>query len=121
MTKLLLTLALIGIVSIGYSQTDTTSKGLEVKKLLLKETKKGGKYDFFTPIKGHEQDGIQVKPGVYDTKLGLALIKWGKATYELGVASLEDAYLIFSEFKVREAYKLEKFYIKMGYNRELEK
>ena len=102
------------------AQTDSTKHQEELKMLIVKETKKGGRYDFFTAIKGHEYDGIQIKPGIFETKLGFALIKWGKVTYDLGVDSLETAYLIFSTYKGRETNEREKEYIKIGYNRELE-
>ncbi|MBL7815490.1 MAG: hypothetical protein JNL70_10780 [Saprospiraceae bacterium] len=93
----------------------------ETKEIILKETKQGGKFDFFTPIKGKEYDGIQIKPGVFSTKIGIALYNWGKATYEIGLNKLEDAYSIFSEFKGRQLNEREKEYIKLGFNRELEK
>jgi hypothetical protein len=92
----------------------------DVRATILKETQQGGKYDFFTPIKGHESDGIQLKPGVYDTKRGLALYKWGKANYEAGIKSLDEVYALYSEYKKRPANELEKTYLKMGFNRELE-
>jgi hypothetical protein len=93
----------------------------EMKVNILKESKEGGKLDFFTPIKDKEMDGIQIKPGVFSTKISVALYKWGKALYEMGVNKIEDAYLIFSEFKGRALNIKEKDYIKLGFDRELEK
>jgi hypothetical protein len=93
----------------------------ELKKIILIETKEGGKLDYFTEIKGQEYDGIQIKPGVFSTKLGMALYQWGRANFENGVNTLEDAYKIFSEFKERELNQREKEYIKLGFNKELEK
>lgn len=93
----------------------------ELKALVLQETKEGGKFDFFTPIKGHEYDGIQVKPGIFDTKLGIALYKWGRANFDLGINSVDDAYAIFYEFKGKAISEREKVYIKMGFTKELEK
>jgi hypothetical protein len=102
-----------------YSQTDTLSTPASLKNMIVKETKEGGKYDFFTPIKGHEYDGVQIKPGLFDTKRGVALIRWGKVNYELGVKKLEDAYTIYSAYKGKEINAQEKEYIKIGYNRLL--
>jgi hypothetical protein len=93
----------------------------ELKNLILIESKEGGQLDYFTEIKGKENDGIQIKPGVFSTKLGIALYKWGRATFENGVNTLEDSYKIFAEFKGRELNRNEKDYIKLGFNKELEK
>ena len=121
MKQLLLLLTFVMTLSTAYSQTDTTARQVELRSQIIKETQKKGQLDFFTSIKGHEYDGIQIKPGIYDTKLGLALIRWGKATYDLGVKSLDEAFAIFSEYKGKEITNREKEYIKIGYNRELEK
>lgn len=93
----------------------------KIQEIILKETKEGGQLDYFTEIKGKEYDGIQIKPGVFSTKLGVALYKWGRATFDNGVNTLEDAYKIFAKFKERELNTREKDYIKMGFNKELEK
>lgn len=93
----------------------------QLKEFIIEETKEGGKTDFFTEIKGHENDGIQVKPGVFSTKLGIALYQWGRACFDLGVNTVEDAYEIFAEIKERELNRKEKDYIKLGFFKELEK
>jgi hypothetical protein len=93
----------------------------QLKEFIIKETQKGGKVDFFTKIKGHEYDGVQVKPGVFSTKLGIALYQWGKACFDIGINTVEDAYEIFAEIKGRELNKREKVYIKLGFYKELEK
>ena len=93
----------------------------ELKKIVVKESKENGKLDFFTEIKGHEMDGIQIKPGLFDTKIGIALYKWGRANFELGVNTVEDALEFWAEFKGRPANIREKEYIKLGFNKELEK
>src|SRR5687768_1929478 len=74
------------------SQTPTILSQSDLKTFILKETEEGGKFDFFTSIKGHENEGIQIKPGIYDTKRGLAIYKWGKANNEAGVKSLDEVY-----------------------------
>ena len=93
----------------------------ELKTLVLIESKEGGKLDFFTEIKGHEYDGIQIKPGVFSTKIGIALYKWGRANFELGVNTVGDVLSNWSELKGRQANQREREYIEMGFNRELEK
>ena len=65
----------------------------------IEESKEGGSFDFFTEIKGKEYKAIQVKPGVFSTNSGIALYKWGRACFEVGVNTVEDAYAIFAKFK----------------------
>lgn len=93
----------------------------ELKNYILAETAEGGQLDFFTEIKGHEYDGIQIKPGLFTTKQSVALYKWGRACFEIGVNTVEDAYEIFSEFKGKPVNSRDKEYIKMGFNKEWEK
>jgi hypothetical protein len=95
-------------------------KGM-IRKMIIDETKEGGKLDFFTDIKGHEMDGIQVKPGIFSTKVSIALYKWGRSNYELGVNTVENAIDIWSEIKNRKTNQREIEYITMGFNKELEK
>jgi len=93
----------------------------ELKEHLLKQTKEGGELDFFTPIKGIETNGVEIKPGVFTTNLSFALYKWGHAAYDLGVNAAEDALAIFTEFRGRELNQREKDYITKGFNRALDK
>lgn len=93
----------------------------EIKEIILGESKPDGRLDFFTEIKGKEYDGVQVKPGVFTTLNSIALYKWGRANFDLGVNTVEDAYTIFSELKAREIGEREKAYIKMGFEKEWEK
>jgi len=92
----------------------------ELKTYILTETKEGGKLDFFTEIKGKEFDGVQIKPGVFSTKQSVALYKWGRACFDLGVNTVEDCYEIYSEFK-QEISQRDKEYVKMGFYKEWEK
>jgi hypothetical protein len=92
----------------------------ELRKIVLSESKEGGKLDFFTEIKGHEYDAIQIKPRLFTTKLGIALYLWGKANSELGVNTVEDALELWAEYKGRQANQREKAYITEGFNKELE-
>jgi hypothetical protein len=89
--------------------------GQEAKAFVLAESQKGGKLDYFTAIQGKEYDGIQIKPGVFTTNLGAALYRWGKATAQLGINTVEDALAIFAEFRGRALNGREQEYIKLGF------
>jgi hypothetical protein len=93
----------------------------ELRKIVLSESKEGGKFDFFTAIKGKEMDGVQLKPGLFTTNIGVALYKWGKANFELGTNTVEDALEFWAEFKGRQPNQREKEYIKLGFDKKLEK
>jgi len=93
----------------------------ELEEYVLFETKEGGKLDFFTEIKGKEYDGVQIKQGVFTTKQSIALYKWGRACFTIGVNTVEDAYKIFSIFKGRPLNERETEYIKNGFYKEWEK
>jgi hypothetical protein len=108
-------------LNIGDSGNIKILSKTDLKELVLKESKEGGKLDFFTEIKGHEMDGFQIKPGIFDTKQGIALYKWGRSNYDLGVNTVEEALEFWSKFKGRQPNQKEKEYIKLGFNKELEK
>lgn len=94
----------------------------ELHAKILAETKEGGKLDFFTPIKGKEMQAIQLKPGLFDSRIDFALYNWGKDNFDLGVATLDEAYAIFSEFRRGRPLNIrEKECIKNGFERTLEK
>lgn len=92
----------------------------EIKSFILTETKQGGKLDFFTAIKGKENDGVQVKQGVFTSKQSVALYKWGRACFEIGVNTVEDACDIFAEHQGKTVSKRDKAYIKAGFYKEWE-
>lgn len=93
----------------------------QIKSFILSETKEGGKLDFFTEIKGKEYDGVQIKPGLITTKHSIALYKWGRACFEIGVNTVEDAYEIFAEYKGKPVNERDKEFIRMGFYKEWEK
>lgn len=93
----------------------------EIKTYIISETKEGGKLDFFTEIKGKEYDGVQIKPGVYTTKQSVALYKWGRACFDIGVNTVEDAYGIFAEIKGKTVSDRDNEYIGMGFYKEWER
>jgi acyl-CoA-binding protein len=93
----------------------------EIKMVVLEQSKPGGRLDFFTEIKGREMEGIQIKPGLFDTRIGIALYNWGRANFDLGVNTIEDALAIWAELKGRPANQREKDYIKLGFDKDLEK
>ena len=73
------------------AQSQSLSQG-DLKTYIIKESQPSGKLDFFTPIKGHEYDGRQIKPGIYATGLEFALYNWGRSVKDLGVKTVEEAY-----------------------------
>ncbi len=93
----------------------------EINNYIISETREGGSLDFFTEIKGKEFDGVQIKPGVFTTKQSVALYKWGRACFEIGVNTVEDAYKIYSEFLGKPVNERDKEYIKSGFYKEWEK
>lgn len=93
----------------------------EIKIFILAETKQGGKLDFYTEIKGKEYDGVQIKQGVFTTKQSVALYKWGRACFDIGVNTVEDAYDIFAEHQGKPVNERDKEYIKAGFYKEWEK
>ena len=93
----------------------------EIKSFILSQTKAGGKLDFFTEIKGKEYDGVQIKPGLFTTKQGIALYKWGRACFDIGVNTIEEAYELFSQYKGKQVNDRDKEYIRMGFYKEWEK
>ena len=93
----------------------------ELKTYILAESKEGGQLDFFTEIKGKEFDGVQVKPGVFSTRQSVALYKWGRTCFELGVNTVDDAYEIYSESRKKVISQRDKEYIRMGFFKEWEK
>lgn len=93
----------------------------EIKSFILAETKEGGQLDFFTEIKGKEYDGVQIKQGVFTTKQSVALYQWGRACFDIGVNTLEDAYDIFAEHQGKPINERDKEYIKAGFYKEWER
>lgn len=120
MKNIILILFLI-LGSHAFSQSDTGKNNSqeEIKSYILTETKEGGKLDFFTKIKGKEFNASQVKPGLIMTNIEMALFKWGKANFELGVKNSKTALKIFKEFKGRKLSRREKDLIPMGYKNQL--
>lgn len=87
---------------------------VDLAKMIIKDSQKGGKLDVFTEIEGHEFDGIKLDD-VYVTFQSASLYKWGLAVHIAGVASEDKAIKIFEKFKGRKLKDGERFYIKKGY------
>lgn len=107
--------------SFSFSQNSNTEKfsQAQIKSFILAETKEGGKLDFFTEIKGKEYNASQVKPGLFMTNIEMALYRWGKANFDLGIENVESALKIFEECKGKELSRREKELIPMGYRNDL--
>ena len=92
-----------------------------LKNLILNESKTGGRLDFFTPIKGHEMEGIEVKPGLITSRVSLSLYQWGKASHDLGIPTVEEVLGLWTKLKDKNPDEREKVYITSGFNKEFEK
>lgn len=93
----------------------------EIRRYITEISQEGGELDFFTEIKGKEYDGVQIKPRLFTTKLSIALYKWGRACYDLGLNTSDDALVLFAEIKGRELSEKEVSYITAGFNKDWEK
>ena len=93
----------------------------EIYNQILTGSKEGGKFDFFTPIKGKEYDERALKPGVLSTNINVALYEWGKANATLGVKSVQDALAYFAELNKRTVSGREIEYITLGFEDGLAK
>jgi hypothetical protein len=123
MKKLFASFLLLPFISFSQVRDSSEKKqqiSVDMRKQILTETKKGGKLDYFTPIKGKEYEGIEIKPGLISTNLGVALYKWGRAVAGSGVNNVDTAISIFVEFKGRPLNPRETGYIKEGFLKELE-
>ena len=87
----------------------------QIHSQILADSKAGGKLDFFTPIKGKEYDGGNLKPGVIASNINIALYEWGKANATLGVKSVQDAIVYFGELNNRVVSDREIEYITLGF------
>lgn len=98
-----------------YSQDE--SKNLnEIKTLIIKETQTNGKLDYFPPIQGKENDGYQIKPGVFASYREMAFYNWAKSVKDLEIDDLDELYKIYAEAKKKEISPMEKSLLKMGFN-----
>jgi hypothetical protein len=93
----------------------------EIHQQIIAESKEGGKFDFFTPIKGKEYDEKQLKPNLIVTSISAALYEWGKANATLGVKSVQDALAYFSEVNARSLSNREIEFITLGFEDDLVK
>ena len=96
------------------AQDQTTSD--QVKEWVVEHSKKGGTIDFFSSIKGIENDVIQTAEGDFNTNLGLALYNWGMAVKEAGVVSLDDALALYQQIKGADLSENEVKNITKGFN-----
>jgi hypothetical protein len=110
--KLFFTIGLL-MFSVGlFGQTvqsnDTTSTLTpEIRNKILKESKDGGKLDFWTPIKGHEYDGELLQNGptakdnIYASKREIAVVKWAFSLTKLGIRR-NDLISLYEQLKGRK-------------------
>ncbi len=101
--------------------TTNTTTTVDIGKLVLAETKQGGKLDFFTPIKGKEYENVQIGNGAVSANIAIALYKWGRANFNIGIKTVQEALTLFAKFKNRELTAYEKEHIKTGFESGLKK
>ena len=85
------------LITTTFAQETITSE--QVKAWIIEHSKEGGTIDFFSAIKGIENDVIQTSDGNFTTNKGLALVNWGMALKEAGVLSVKDALSIYKLIK----------------------
>jgi hypothetical protein len=112
MKSLLSVFLFVFITSAALAQTPDS---IALRKLIIEQSKEGGKLDYFTRIKGKETLGSQVKPGIYAQNIHIAWFYWGKANYINGIKSLDDVISIFKEWKQRDPGRMEYEHIKLGF------
>lgn len=93
----------------------------QVRSQLIKESKKNGKLDYWTPIKGHELEGERLEHDYYVSKEDAALIKWTIKLTTTGVKNKADIISLYEELKGRQVSSVELNYIDYGYHKALEK
>jgi hypothetical protein len=109
-------------ISKGFNKelTHPTKPG-DLKKMVINETVPGGRFDYFTDIMGHENDGFLVdeEKKIYTCIECVALYAWAKTIQAAGVASADEALAIYSEIKGRPLNEKEISYLTKGYNSEI--
>ncbi len=115
---LLIILSALSMKSFGQtkpSNDSTSNLTVEVRSKILSESKDGGKLDFWTPIKGHEYDGLLLEKGsnIIVTKRELAVIKWALVLTKNGISKTEIVSL-YEELKSRKIRADELQLIDMG-------
>jgi len=91
----------------------------QIHQQIISGSKEGGKFDFFTPIKGREYDEKQLRPGMIVPNISAALYEWGKANAEIGVKSVQDALAYFAAINSRPASNREIEFITLGFEDKL--
>ncbi|QEC78509.1 hypothetical protein [Mucilaginibacter ginsenosidivorax] len=109
--KTIVTIGLLTNITTAFAQTNSTDTSAtitaDVKNKILAESKDGGRFDFWTPIKGHEYDGQRIQTGastkdnIYATNREIAVIKWAYALSKSGIKK-SDIIGFYEELKGRK-------------------
>jgi hypothetical protein len=91
------------------------------KTMILQQSVENRSLDYFTKIKGKEHVEIEIVPGIYETNLNFALYKWGRATKELGIETVDFSLIIWQELVHRNPTTQEIEMIRSGFNKSWEK
>ncbi len=89
-------------------------------KLIIDESKPGGKLDVFTEIKGKEKERV-ILFNHLESYENVALYQWGRLVLAAGMKSPDDVLLVYSKLRERALSKEEMKYIIAGFNKEWEK
>jgi hypothetical protein len=92
----------------------------EIRKKILTASKNGGQLDFWTPIQGHEYDGIQIEPGIFATKLHAAYAQWAFNVIHAGISGEDALFSLYAELAGRAVTEREKSYLLYGFKKALE-
>ncbi len=91
------------------------------KALIINQSVENRSLDYFSKIKGIENVEIEIVPDVYETNLNFALYKWGRATKDLGIETVDFSLIIWQELVHRNPTKQEIEMIRSGFNKSWEK
>jgi hypothetical protein len=91
------------------------------KTMILQQSVENRSLDYFTKIKGKENVEIEIVSGVYETNLNFALYKWGRATKDLGIETVDFSLIIWQELVHRNPTTQEIEMIRSGFNKSWEK
>ncbi|RFZ84201.1 hypothetical protein DYU05_00790 [Mucilaginibacter terrenus] len=92
-----------------------------LRSKILKESKNSGKLDMWTPIQGHETDGIQIAPGVFATKREVAIIKWAYNLVAIGITNKKEVISIYAELIARDVNSSELKCLNYGYDQGIKR
>jgi hypothetical protein len=92
----------------------------EIREKILSASKPGGELDVWTPIKGHEYDGVIIEKGVFATKFHIACSQWAYNVVGAGITGENAVYALYAEAVGHPITEREKSYLLYGYKKALQ-